>query len=273
MKRIAIFALFCLSVIGCESDLGFVPPDPDLFVVRGYLFTGEPVTEFTVTSVLSIDADSTETVAPISDAQITLIKAGVRYDLVPTTGEPGRYHYPGSDLTVEVGDFFQMEATHAGTTATAETVVPAPPLGLELSADSLIAPEGGIGGPGRGGQGALQNRVVARWANPGGELHYVVVDNMEVDPVILPTTEIFSRFAPRIIQQPTASDSAFVAVLTLTHFGNHRLRLYRINDEYADLYEGLEQDSRDLNEPPTNIRGGLGVFAAFSADSAFFEVR
>ena len=59
----------------------------------------------------------------------------------------------------------------------------------------------------------------------------------------------------------------------LTHFGNHRLKLYRINDEYTDLYEGFNQDSRDLNEPPSNIHGALGVFSAFSADSTFFEVR
>ena len=51
------------------------------------------------------------------------------------------------------------------------------------------------------------------------------------------------------------------------------MKLYRVNEEYADLYEGLNQDSRDLNEPPSNVRGALGVFSAFSADSAFFEVR
>jgi len=62
--------------------------------------------------------------------------------------------------------------------------------------------------------------------------------------------------------------SAVVCILTLTHYGQHR-----VNDEYADLYEGLEQDSRDLNEPPSNIHGALGVFSAFSADSAFFRVR
>ncbi len=35
---------------------------------------------------------------------------------------------------------------------------------------------------------------------------------------------------------------------------------------------GRIQDSRDLNEPPTNIDGGLGVFSAFASDSVFFQV-
>ena len=99
------------------------------------------------------------------------------------------------------------------------------------------------------------------------------IDNLELNPEILPTTEIFSSFAARIVSQPTAADSSVVRILTLTHYGQHRLKLYRVNAEYADLYEGLEQDSRDLNEPPSNIHGALGVFSAFSADSAFFRVH
>ena len=40
----------------------------------------------------------------------------------------------------------------------------------------------------------------------------------------------------------------------------------------ADLYESREQDSRDLNEPLTNISNGLGVFSAFNSQTALFEV-
>jgi hypothetical protein len=109
--------------------------------------------------------------------------------------------------------------------------------------------------------------------NTGDQLHFVVIDNIEVAPQILPTTAIFSRFAARLIQQPTAADSSVVRVVMLTHYGQHRLKLYRVNDEYVDLYRGLQQDSRDLNEPPSNIHGALGIFSAFSADSSFFEVR
>ena len=264
-----------IALAGCDGDLGFLVPDPDIFVIQGYLFTDEPVTAVTVTGVLPIDADTTEVAAPISDAAITLLRAGERFDLVATVGEPGHYHYPGSDLDIRVGDVFQLEATVAGRMATAETVVPAPPTGVALSPDSLVAPTFGGGGPGRppGGFGGLAAGITVRWLNPGNELHFLVIDNIETDPEILPTTEIFSRFARRIISQPTASDSSVVRLLTLTHFGDHRVKVYRVNDEYADLYRGLQQDSRDLNEPPSNIHGALGVFSAFSADSAFFAVR
>jgi hypothetical protein len=38
------------------------------------------------------------------------------------------------------------------------------------------------------------------------------------------------------------------------------------------LYATLQQDSRDLNEPISNVHGGLGVFSAFSADTTVFTV-
>ena len=265
--------LVSIALYACESDLAFIAPDPDIFVVQAFLFADEPVTAVTVTGVLPIDADSAEVAPVISDATITLFRNGVRFELVATSGEPGHYRYPGSDLLIRVGDLFQLEAIVDGRTATAETVVPLPPLGLTLSDDSLVAPTLGGGRGGRGGGAGLTAGITAKWSNANRQLHFVVIDNLELNPEILPTTEIFSRFAARIVTQPTAADSSVVRVLTLTHYGQHRLKLYRVNDEYADLYEGLNQDSRDLNEPPSNIHGALGVFSAFSADSAFFRVH
>lgn len=193
------------------------------------------------------------------------------FELVPTADEPGRYHYPGDDLLVEVGDVFALEASHGARTATAETVVPVPPRGLSLSATVMAPPQFGVRGGGF--QPGADDALVARWENSASELHYVVVDNVEADPTPFAESPFGGGFARRFVQPPTAGDSALVGARSLSWFGRHRVRLYRVNEEYADLYEGLNQDSRDLNEPPSNVRGALGVFSAFSADSAFFEVR
>ncbi|MBC8181278.1 hypothetical protein H8E88_09140 [candidate division KSB1 bacterium] len=49
------------------------------------------------------------------------------------------------------------------------------------------------------------------------------------------------------------------------------MKVFRVNQEYGDLYQSRNQDSRDLNEPLTNIVNGLGVFSAFNCDSVFFD--
>ncbi len=273
MMRNVLTMLVCLlGSMACGGDLDFVAPDPDTFVIQAFIFSDEPVEWVTVSGVLPVDADSTEVAPVISNAEITIFRGTERFDLQPTSGEPGRYHYPGDDLDIQIGDVFRLEATVNGRTARAETVVPVAPIGLGLSADSLIAP---TFPPQRGqGPGRLLNaRITAQWTNTGDQLHFVVIDNIEEAPQILPTTAIFSRFASRLVQQPTATDSSVVHVVMLTHYGHHRLKLYRVNEEYVDLYRGLQQDSRDLNEPPSNVHGALGIFSAFSADSSFFEVR
>ncbi len=272
-NRIALLFIAALAgtVVACDTDLAFAPTTPDTFVVQAFLFAGEPVTEVAVTGVLPIDADSTATAAPIADARIAITRDGARFDLVPTEGEPGRYHYPGSDLLVKVGDVFGLEASHGDRTATAETVVPVPPHGLSLSATVMSPPEFGVRGGGF--QPGADEGLVARWENSASALHYVVVDNIEAEPAPFAESPFGGGFARRFVQRPTAGDSALVSARSLSYFGRHRVRLYRVNEEYADLYEGLNQDSRDLNEPPSNVRGALGVFSAFSADSAFFEVR
>ena len=71
---------------------------------------------------------------------------------------------------------------------------------------------------------------------------------------------------------PINDDTYNVRLPFITHLGLHRITVYKVNQEYADLYENLEQDSRDLNEPPTNINNGLGIFSAFNSQNVFFEV-
>ena len=271
IARFFIAAVAGAATASCDTDLAFAPETPDTFVVQAFLFAGEPVTEVTVTGVLPIDADSTALAAPIPDARITIFREAAPFDLAPTGGEPGRYHYPGDDLAVEIGDIFALEASYGDRTATAETVVPVPPHGLTLSTTVMAPPEFGVRGGGF--QPGAEEAMVLRWENSAGAFHYVVVDNLEAEPAPFAESPFGGAFTRRFVQRPTAADSTLINARSLTHYGRHRIRLYRVNEEYADLYQGLNQDSRDLNEPPSNVRGALGVFSAFSADSAFFEVR
>jgi hypothetical protein len=60
--------------------------------------------------------------------------------------------------------------------------------------------------------------------------------------------------------------------LSIQQYGIHVVRVYRVNQEYAYLYENREQDSRTLAEPLTNVHDGLGIFTAFSYEEVFIEV-
>ena len=262
--------LSLLFLFSCDSNT-LEDEVPELMVIQAYLYAGEPVTDIHVTATLSFGSDDT-TAPPINDAIIRLFKEDLMYQLV-LTDENGYYHYPGEDLTVEPNDHFRIEVMALGTTATGETIVPPPPTDVTLSETVLEAPNFDFRGFPGGGLFPEESSLILSWENPNNLLHYVVIDGLEDDAETI-TPDFFSmrigRF--RFITQPTEDASYRINVMMLEHLGRHRAKVYRVNKEYADLYENREQDSRDLNEPPDNIIGGLGVFSAFNSDEVFFEV-
>ncbi|GAB5535374.1 MAG: hypothetical protein Rubg2KO_16230 [Rubricoccaceae bacterium] len=263
--------LFMAALVGlsaCDSG-GDPTATDDLVVVEAFLYAGEAVDDVRLTEVIPLTSEDTVAV-PISDAQVALVKGGVTYPLV-ASDSAGYYHYPAADLAIEAGDVFRLEVVRADQTVTAETVVPPPPSAVTLSSDVL---EVATIGPGDNPRGVLQNTITAFWDNPAADLHYVVIQSLVTGEPEYILPEFFqARFAGfQVITEPTDLNVFDVSTRALEVLGPHRVVVYRINAEYVALYEDREQDSRDLNEPPTNVVGGLGVFSAFNSRSATFEV-
>ena len=277
MTQMRPYFVWVLAIAGMWAtqacaDSDPVGPDGDILVVRAFLFAGEPVADIRITTTVPLVSEDTVGI-PVSDATVWLERDNVRFNLIATTGVAGAYHYPGSDLVVGVGEIFELGISRGSESISATTMVPPPPEGFAVSSDvmevvDITAGFGGFGGRGGGG-GLACGGLIVRWINPERDLFFVVVDNLETDPAQIPAPE-FIRQARRFTSAPTPADSTQISQLSLTHLGDHRIRLYRVNQEYADLYEGRVQDSRDLNEPPSNILGGLGVFSAFSSSEGTF---
>lgn len=279
--QIRPYVILALAIAGALAGQACTDSDPvgldgDILVVRAFLFAGEPVVDIRITTTVPLVSEDTLGL-PVSDAMVWLERDAVRFDLIATSGAPGAYHYPGADLLVESGDVFELGVSRGSESLSATTVVPPAPEGFSVSSEvlevvDLTAGLGGFGGRGGGGGGAgglAFGGLIVRWINPERDLFFVVVDNLETDPDQIPAPE-FIRQARRFTSAPTPADSTTISQLSLTHLGEHRIRLYHVNQEYADLYEGRVQDSRDLNEPPSNILGGLGVFSAFSSSEGTF---
>lgn len=258
--------------IACSDESPLVP-EADLVVMRAYLFAGEPVTEIRLTS--SLELGSVDSVAPpVEDAKVYLTKDGTRYALQPTAGRPGFYDYPGNDLAVEAGDEFMIETGYLGRVATASTVVPSKPAQVGVYPDQLSVQELSFGFGGGRFRNDDTTAVQVTWANPGGESYYVTLENIESDPtpIFEPPAGFENRRPLRFVSIPVNSGEYRITRRSVTYFGTHKVKVYRVNQEYVDLYLSRNQDSRDLNEPLTNVTGGLGIFTAFNSDSVFIEV-
>lgn len=258
MTRDIVCLAVALALAACESDPLSLPPD-ERFVIQAYLFAGEPVTDVRITETLPIGSPDTVS-PPINDAEITLIKDEARYALVLTPGDSGYYHYPGDDLFVEVGDLFGLEVSVDGVTATANTIVPPAPDGVSLSSTELTVE--GI---------SASEPVLVRWLNPSGDWYFVTHQNVEEDPEPVFSGTVIIR-PSLVVSEPTSADSLEIPTFSIRHYGEYEVNVHRVNPEYGRLYTSREQDTRDLNEPDTNIENGIGIFTAFTRTRAFFRL-
>ena len=122
-----------------------------------------------------------------------------------------------------------------------------------------------------GGLDITDFNITINWDNDEGDYFYVTIKNLEENPV--PVNEDFGGFLRTRRFPPSRSEEFTLNAMQLTHLGTYLVKVYRVNEEYADLYDSQEQDSRSLNEPLSNIKNGLGVFSAFhsNVDSLYLE--
>jgi hypothetical protein len=248
-----------------------VETSSNIFVIEAFLYESEPVKSINIKSTLPIG--STDSIAPgIDNAEVKIIKSGTMFSLIKTPDSSGYYHYEGNDLQINSSDYFKIEVTCDGRLAYGETIVPQKPQNVSLSAGSLLIPEFTFEDI-RNGLDINDYLILLSWDNPDSSYYYVVVENLEQEltPILGDTFTNLTRIR-RQITSPSKTSEYVLSPFTLSYLGNHRAIVYKVNQEYADLYETREQDSRNLQEPLTNIENGLGVFTAFASDTVTFTI-
>jgi hypothetical protein len=114
--------------------------------------------------------------------------------------------------------------------------------------------------------------LVVTWSNPNSEAYYVVVESVDPNRQVLQTDTMARVMDRRFVTEPITEDHYRVFDQDIKYTGRHKVTVYRVNQEYVNLYKSRQQDSRSLNEPQTNVKNGLGIFTAFASDSLFINV-
>jgi len=266
----SFFALILFpSLLITSCDTAEIVEVNDLLVVEAFLFEGEPVDSVRISFARPL-SDESLTETPVNDAQVVLEKNGQSYQLASTNNN-GYYNYQDVDLNVAVGDQFKLLVNSGDSEIFATTLVPEPPTGLIADTRVLVAPDFSSPPIGQIELGSIE----LSWDSQEGDLFFVVLKgpNDIFGEFILPEfvrERIGRRFF--LITEPTQENFFTIRLRQLEFIGDHQAIVYKVNKEYADLYSSLTQDSRDLNEPETNIVNGRGVFSAFSSTRINFEV-
>ena len=271
-----LFILTLLNIFifsnSCEDDFAAVP-DENLVVVQAYIYAGQPVKDILLMSTLALD-DESSIATPIDSAEVTLSRGNEQFKLEPVhdydtteidTTYSLSYFSPDSNLIVNEGDTFRLEINYMDQIITSETVVPAKPDSFLSTVDTLWVPEFNRNIDYIRWIFADSNRIRLDWDNPDDLYHYLLMDNVELDPQPL-EKQAPPRFKS-FISQPFIDTTYTILASNITHFGRHDIVLFHVKTDYVLLYQSSGQNTRDLNEPYSNINGGLGIFSAFNSDT------
>ncbi len=264
----------CLALLillsGCEGAK-LLPPVNELVVVRGYLQANASFSGLNLSSTL--DLGSQDTIGPpVRDAVVRVTRGGTCYELVhwgkgnySTPSNPYTPDCPDCGLFLNAGDTIGLEVFHFGKVATASTVIPPSPRNLSLSASQVVVPPAAAGAP----QG---DAFEISWELEGDYWFYLELRSIggTFEPVAGGDT--FVGYAPPVKTQLFNTRRYVVTWDLLPYYGHYRIKVVAVNREYAELYLTRNQDSRDLNEPVSNVANGLGIFTALNSDYVELDV-
>lgn len=268
-----IWIMFPVMLCSCLEDTTRTPN----FVVEGFIVAGEPVNNIKVKQISALLSEEV-TSDPITDAQVTISQGAAAFPLL-FNSTTGLYEYLESDLAIDIGKAYNLTVDVGDRQASATTLVPEKPTGLSLTGDQLVIPTLTLSFQLRQEITDLfqEERITLTWDEVEGQSFFVVIENRaeELAPILpeqIPeeATELLSSF--RFISEPSETGSFDIIGVALETYGPHVAKVFTVNQEYVDLFNNLEQDSRDLNEPPSNVSQALGIFTAFAVDSVAFEV-
>lgn len=274
MKQTTLLLTLLVLIMACSET---VSPTDDNFVVEGFITANAPVDNIKVKMTSPIDARNV-TNAPITNARVMLSDQHGEY-LLEYDVSTEKYRYPGNDLDIVIGSEVQIEVQVDDRSATAQTRVPEAPTGLALSEPTINIPQLVLNFSLRDRISELfeEERITLSWDAVEGRRFFVVIESQveELDPILpeqIPeqSRELLGSF--RFISEPSETPEFEIIGIALETYGRHVAKVFTVNEEYADLFDNLEQDSRDLNEPPSNIVNALGIFTAFAVDSIEFNV-
>lgn len=263
-----LMALFILIVatflLSCEK-LNLQTADNNIPVIESYIHPGDSIIVLISRQVIY---ESNETESKKLDDLTVYLETDSITTILQNIGEG---YYLQTGITISEGERYEISFEYNDKTVLANTSIPLKPTGFTISNTIIEAFSFGNFIPSSGSKPTMPSNVAISWSNPDNYYHMIVVENIEEEPELI--SEDTDRPTPVFRNAPTQSEELTLNPMTFTYYGRHRIILYRLNSEYAALYEQLDRlSSLDLTAPPTNVENGLGIFTGVNADTIYIDV-
>lgn len=171
-------------------------------------------------------------------------------------------HYILNDLTFVKGKgVYSLSFTYNNLPVTASTTVPDKPSKITTSSDTVTIPAMVFGTT-----PTAFVPVTLSYANAGSYNHIIVFKYLETSKTII--SNRFNRDTTTNVEVNAVKASSFEITQNMfRYYGNYRVILMRVNQEYIDMLNNSSTSSQNLTNAPTNVTNGLGIFTGMQADT------
>ena len=254
----------CLFIGACKKDAAD-PSFTDTPIIESYLNVGSPAA-VKVSKLISFDPNAQYSNDNVEALNINIICNNNTY----TLNSIGGGNYADSSLIINDTTQYSLQFNYNGKAVTATTKALSKPSGYTQSVANINMTQIPIGGSSFGT--ILPDPIILNWNNPDHSYYIIIVENTEINPELINLNE--SGEPNRIFRnEPTQDITYQLNARQFHYFGMHKITLYHIQSDYADLYKNNGTSSQNLTVPSTNIYNGLGIFTAMNSTILYVNVH
>lgn len=278
IQQLFFLLILILLPLSCTSDYANNSLPDDKVVVQGYIYSDHDVQRLSLNYTFSLN--SSDTIGqPVTDAAVAVYVNDIVYPFYHNQDMPGEYFSLQGFLQPKAGDRLRLEVLHQQNLIEAYSSMPPAPVNLQLSRKDMRFPNKDMADLTSAELNNLPNIAIdITWDQQSlGQYYYFAkMRNIDANPNAL------KIYGPGVLAIPTtfstnlrALNGFSVDYKDVSHTGAHVVSVYRVNQEYADLYGTLfDQNARGVQAPATNVENGLGIFTGFTCSTdTFFVVQ
>lgn len=257
-KIYIVFAFLCTTLMySCGEELTKYETSVKTPVVESYLELNGTQLTVKVYSMESFDEDNTQFSKPIKDLSIYV------NDQLLTETSSGTYTLTNVSELLLKGNDCKLRFDYNGKTITANTIVPTKPTGLSISQFEIERTSSWYY------TDSIPD-VTVSWDNPDNSYYQIYIQSTSQTSGSTQAPSFQGGGFGKMMMQPIQGNSYTLKMQDVSFGGFYNCVLYKITNEYAELYERMS--STDLANPVSFIDNGLGIFTAFSADTIQYKV-
>jgi len=256
-------ALCLLGLASCQKDLMTPITGDNTAVVESYLKAGDSAVLVYISSIIPYSNDTND-----SKEMIPGLNVFINGDEL-TEIDSGIYQLNLFDKRVKSGTLYNLEFEFAGNVVSSQTTVPDAPADFTASASYIYVDrveEGTMGPP------SMMDPIELNWSNADGSYYYLMVKYLESEPDYINGNMAGSDFQFIQSSSPTQESTYRLDQRNINCFGTYRIILYKVTNEFNDVFTLNGTNSNNMVNPNTNITNGYGVFTSMNADTLYLEV-